>query len=1033
VPHRLAQLRRKYACAVPALTRRAKTVFPPEVFTWENFLWAHVTYSSRGFPAQLVDPSAARSAGSVLPGAVREQAQADGDSSSGPSVVLGDGAAAIADSSASAPAASAAAGSPAASTARSSTLGCLIPYMDLTNHKFMQPITWMHHAVNPSVVSAIARGEKVDLALLHPHERELRETAPAVSAAPVARVSLRAGAAIPSGSECFNNYGAKASEELLMGYGFTTGTKNVADELTIALGARAVSQEKLALVQTVGIKLHHHLRRGEEGAHLDLLVRLMRACAMDERAMQEASAAWLPAAVPKLMLAQADSVAGCISTVEAVLSSPNLRFELSMLHTLRGLLLGRLKRLQLHDPASHAAVPAERQLLWKPASSVDQVGQHAVRTVQPAYFKRFAAVEHVELPSAQSRGDYHTECALVYRLGQRDILLDAVAAIDERIMREARLALILEKQEQEANSTIFVSAPELPEAASAAASAPVSAKKRKTVKAASTPPVAPNALANLLVDYEAWLASAGAQANADWSSGVWKLRDSCALPAASSSAEFADSPPLLVLPSSLLITLSSVRSHAPFASTLQLLEQLDLSDDADIVFACFLAFERMRGAKSPWAPWIAVLSAMHPALPLPGDDEEASLPESVEQLKHTHEVLSDNLTTELSELWDAEVFTIDLFLWAARVAQGHRVRWVETLATGQQSGAEGLLPVPAMPLQSEYALSAVEIMPVLTSAKEAVSAAAAASAAEPSSSNGRRATKRKDPPAASAASAASSSVEAPSSVLVFRSFVSLAAGALAMLCVPVADRPELPMSPFAVVPSASAVVPLKCTNVLALHEELMAQQESESDELPCGLPLVSLSRAHQQLWERMGVDEGSCFVRTAVNKSSALLDTVLRSLFLSAAQLRHITASPAAAASTPSSSTAAPSRAPLTGALVDDSDEEEEQASTRAAQGEEDEEEDEEAGDDDDEEESGDVDERALRMAVHRFRVLLDERELLRCGSAPDATPEPDASMPDATAASSNSPAIVPVSAARLLAEWGRQQRRLQAAVAAQK
>ena len=45
-----AKLRLWFEDLVPAVTQEFPETFPPEVFTWENFLWAYAAYSSRAFP-----------------------------------------------------------------------------------------------------------------------------------------------------------------------------------------------------------------------------------------------------------------------------------------------------------------------------------------------------------------------------------------------------------------------------------------------------------------------------------------------------------------------------------------------------------------------------------------------------------------------------------------------------------------------------------------------------------------------------------------------------------------------------------------------------------------------------------------------------------------------------------------------------------------------------------------------------------------------------------------------------------------------
>jgi hypothetical protein len=289
-------------------------------------------------------------------------------------------------------------------------------------------------------------------------------------------------------------------------------------------------------------------------------------------------------------------------------------------------------------------------------------------------------------------------------------------------------------------------------------------------------------------------------------------------------------------------------------------------------------------------------------------------------------------------------------------------------------------------------------------------------------------------------------------MLVLRSLVSLPAGALPTLCVPMADWPELPLRSPLVVPKSSSsfskhLSPLRCAAVLSVHEQILQTQQQQEDEdegssvappPPCGLPVVSLSNMHMRLWERIGVDEATCFVRT--EPPSALLAAVLRSLFIPTAQLRAVNAAAPTVGASSSPPPAPTSVSSLTGALVDDSDEEEEQSSSssgaQAAALAADEEEEDDG--DDGEAAAAAVDEAALRGAVQRFLTLLHEHvaeqsegvNLLNDTAAAESAGADDTAMADRdaainSAAHSTGPKIVHVTPAELEAVWAGEQRRM--------
>ncbi|KAK3268723.1 hypothetical protein CYMTET_22789 [Cymbomonas tetramitiformis] len=147
-------LREKYDALAPHLLQEFPELFE-DVLSFDSFMWAHSAYSSRSFPPQLVEG--------------RDNEAKDG----------GD------------------------------TIGCMLPLLDILNHKYKTPITWVA-------------------------DRE--------------SVGMRVGAEVDAGCEIFNNYGPKGNEELLYSYGFCL-VDNPAD--IVAVRYACVEQD----VETANSKL----------------------------------------------------------------------------------------------------------------------------------------------------------------------------------------------------------------------------------------------------------------------------------------------------------------------------------------------------------------------------------------------------------------------------------------------------------------------------------------------------------------------------------------------------------------------------------------------------------------------------------------------------------------------------------------------------------------------------------------------------------------------------------------------------------
>jgi hypothetical protein len=187
--HRLSWLRRVFSVFFPALSAAHPALFPPAVFTWEAFLWAHSAFSSRGFPHVLsVPPQQGQEAGA-------EAGLGAASSSS------------AAATSSAAPASAASASSPVDPLTDPHVnpfqadprepVGCMLPVLDILNHQTRTPVSWIRHKDRVAFVTGVGEGGE-------------GSSSAAPSAAPT----------IPAGAEITNNYGAKSNEELLLAFGF---------------------------------------------------------------------------------------------------------------------------------------------------------------------------------------------------------------------------------------------------------------------------------------------------------------------------------------------------------------------------------------------------------------------------------------------------------------------------------------------------------------------------------------------------------------------------------------------------------------------------------------------------------------------------------------------------------------------------------------------------------------------------------------------------------------------------------------------
>ena len=184
---RRAWLKRIYTALVPELTTSNPDLFKKDIYTYENFLWAHSAFSSRGFPHILSqkpdekDTTVTReSKVSSIP--TFHSTSSTSQLSAPPPPLIGcEGATGV---------------NPFQDPPHE-PIGCMLPVLDLLNHAPRTPIAWIR---NSEGVSFIHEGKE----------------------------------ALQTGEEVNNNYGPKSNEELLMGFGFTLPT-NADDTYTLAI------------------------------------------------------------------------------------------------------------------------------------------------------------------------------------------------------------------------------------------------------------------------------------------------------------------------------------------------------------------------------------------------------------------------------------------------------------------------------------------------------------------------------------------------------------------------------------------------------------------------------------------------------------------------------------------------------------------------------------------------------------------------------------------------------------------------------
>ena len=147
---RRAWLRRIFDALVPPLVAARPDLFPARDFTFEAFLWAHSAFSSRGFPHVLsVRPGEEEADAAAVAAAAAEAAAA---AAAGPAIAESALAPLSAPTSASAASAAAAAADVLADGPNPYQhpphvpVGCMLPVLDILNHRPRTPIAWLRLA-----------------------------------------------------------------------------------------------------------------------------------------------------------------------------------------------------------------------------------------------------------------------------------------------------------------------------------------------------------------------------------------------------------------------------------------------------------------------------------------------------------------------------------------------------------------------------------------------------------------------------------------------------------------------------------------------------------------------------------------------------------------------------------------------------------------------------------------------------------------------------------------------------------------------
>jgi hypothetical protein len=158
VRHRRRTLRATYTALVPPLCAFAPDVFAPAVFTWDAYLWAHSTYTSRGFVGHLGRTEASAQRPLVdnfvapAPSVARHLASQDVGGSTAASALAGgnqseDGIAGTSNQHDGSGSHNGNIGNDGdddddEQVAAQQLCGCLIPLEDIFNHRHRKRVTW---------------------------------------------------------------------------------------------------------------------------------------------------------------------------------------------------------------------------------------------------------------------------------------------------------------------------------------------------------------------------------------------------------------------------------------------------------------------------------------------------------------------------------------------------------------------------------------------------------------------------------------------------------------------------------------------------------------------------------------------------------------------------------------------------------------------------------------------------------------------------------------------------------------------------
>lgn len=207
VRKRRKSLQKQFEDIFPGCSERYPTLFPLETFTFQNYLWAHSSFVSRGFPARVAK-------------------------------------------------------------APLTDCGCLLPYLDMINHKYRTRISWIttegtgnpRPTWGPSSVKTLAASPQKE------HQDKTIESTILSSSsssgldhiAKEPRVLFIAEQAWNKGEEVFNNYGGKGNEEFLMGYGMCL-PQNSQDTFIFAMSGGHLSPTQKLVLKKAGLGLEFYL------------------------------------------------------------------------------------------------------------------------------------------------------------------------------------------------------------------------------------------------------------------------------------------------------------------------------------------------------------------------------------------------------------------------------------------------------------------------------------------------------------------------------------------------------------------------------------------------------------------------------------------------------------------------------------------------------------------------------------------------------------------------------------------------------